>query len=100
MSVLHARERVANLDEGEADAGDGTIELKLQTKDRKVQPVMIKIESTDKMEKVMEKFCAESGMERTKLKFFFDGEQLQPGETAEDLDLEGGECIDVHVNEK
>lgn len=100
VSVLHAREKVANVVEDEGETGDGTIELKLQTKDRKVQPVMIKIESTDKMEKVMDKFCAESGMERTKLKFFFDGEQLQPGDTAEDLDLEGGECIDVHVNDK
>ena len=100
VSVLHARERVANVVEAGEEAEDDSIELKLQTKDRKVQPVTIKIEPTDKMEKVMEMFCASSGMVRAKLKFYFDGEQLQPGESAEDLELEGGECIDVHVSDK
>lgn len=99
VSVLLARERVAAVDGGTGD-GDGSMELKLQTKDRKVAPVMIKVEPGDKMEAVMEKFCATSGMERTKLKFFFDGEQLDPESTAEDLELEGGECIDVHVSDK
>jgi hypothetical protein len=33
------------------------------------------------------------------LKFSFDGELLNPNETPVDLDLEGGECIDLYISE-
>ena len=83
---------------GGANVGD--IELKLQTKDRRNQPVMVKISSSDTMETVIEKYLKETGLERSKVTFFFDGELLNEGDTAQDLDLEGGESIDVHENEK
>jgi len=93
VSVLYGRERVVV--EGAKD--EGTMQVKLQTKDRRVQPVLVDLRPTDKMETVMAKFCVQSGLERKKLKFFFDGEQLNGDITAEDLELEGGECLDVHV---
>ena len=31
------------------------------------------------------------------LRFYFDGEDLEACDTSETLDLEGGECIDVHL---
>eukprot|EP00088_Acartia_fossae_P019936 TRINITY_DN2166_c0_g1_i13.p1 TRINITY_DN2166_c0_g1~~TRINITY_DN2166_c0_g1_i13.p1 ORF type:complete len:421 (+),score=109.42 TRINITY_DN2166_c0_g1_i13:47-1264(+) len=80
-------------------AGDCTdsdvIELKVQTKDRKGS-VNIKIRMFEKMEELMNKYSQIKNIDLTKLKFFFDGEALDPEETAETLDLEGGECIDVH----
>ena len=104
VSVLHARAKVNTVDEeGDtptAGASVGGIELKLQTKDRRAQPVTVRIEAADKMELVIQKYCEETKLGKDKVKFFFDGEQLNPNETAEDLDLEGGECIDVHVIEK
>ena len=45
----------------------------------------------------MNKYSEETGIERNKLKFYFDGEELQGGDSAEDLELEGEECFDVHV---
>ena len=103
VSVLHARAKVITVDDdGDtacAPSADG-VELKLQTKDRRAQPVTVKIAASDKMEVVIQKYCEETKLEKEKVKFFFDGEQLNPDETAEDLDLEGGECIDVHVIEK
>ena len=102
VSVLHARVKVVTVEEDGEEAGRGEqgIEVKLQTKDRRAKHVTLRIEPQDKMETVMEKFCQESELERAQVKFFFDGELLNPDETAEDLELEGGECIDVHVNEK
>ena len=101
VSVLHARAKVISVDDsGDSPSVVGGIELKLQTKDRRAQPVTVKIEASDKMEVVIQKFCEETKLDKEKVKFFFDGEQLNPEETAEDLDLEGGECIDVHVTEK
>ena len=93
VSVLYGRGRVV----AEGTKEEGTIQVKLQTKDRRAQPVLLDIRSTDTMETVMDKFSSQAGLDRGKLKFFFDGEQLEGDVTAEDLELEGGECIDVHV---
>lgn len=98
VSVLNARRKVVSATIG-ASAANSKIEIKLQTKDRRAQPVMISIEASDTMLTLMEKFCQESGLEKSKVKFFFDGEQLNETDTAEDLELEGGECMDVHVIE-
>ena len=101
VSVLHARAKVISVDDpDDSPSVVSGIEIKLQTKDRRAQPVTVKIDASDKMEVVILKFCEETKLDREKVKFFFDGEQLNPDETAEDLDLEGGECIDVHVIDK
>jgi len=93
VSVVYGRGRVIT----EEGKDEGTIRVKLQTKDRRAQPVMLDIMPTDKMETVMDKFSSQAGLDRDKLKFFFDGEVLDGSSTAEDLELEGGECIDVHM---
>ena len=49
------------------------------------------------MKEVMDKYIQKIGTSREKVKFFFDGEELEESQTAEDLDMEGGECIDVHL---
>ena len=74
------------------------IELRLQTKDRRSPPVILKIRSTDKMGLVVEQYVEKTEVARDKLKFFFDGEELEEEETAKDMDMEGGECIDVHIS--
>ena len=93
VSVLYGRGRVITEDAKDEE----TIQVKLQTKDRRAQPLLLDIRPTDIMDTVMEKFSSQSGLNRSKLKFFFDGEVLDGSSTAEDLELEGGECIDVHV---
>jgi len=93
VSVVYGRGRVITEDA----KNEGTIQVKLQTKDRRAQPVLLDIMPTDIMETVMDKFSSQVGLDRDKLKFFFDGEVLDGSSTAEDLELEGGECIDVHV---
>lgn len=92
-TVLQARPRVVV--EGDKDE---FIELRLQTKDRRSPPVVLKLRSTDKMALVVEQYVEKTGVARDKLKFFFDGEELDEDETAEDMEMEGGECIDVHVS--
>ena len=62
-------------------------------------PVLLDITPTDNMETVINKFSAQAGIERSKLKFFFDGETLEGNDTAEDLELEGSECSYIHVIE-
>jgi hypothetical protein len=74
------------------------MELKVQRKGCK-QPILIRISKTQKMRVLMLK-CAEClDVPVEKLKFSFDGESLNPNETPLDLDMEGGECIDVYISE-
>ena len=49
---------------------------------------------------VIEKYCEQTKMEKTQVKLFFDGEMMQPDMVASDFDLEGGECVDVHCDNK
>jgi len=92
-SVLQGRVRVAV----EGETPQGGIELRLQTKDRRSQAVLITIFPTEQMKVVMDKYIQKSGIGREKVKFFFDGEELEENQTAEELEMEGGECIDVHI---
>ena len=59
-----------------------------------------RIKSTDSMGTVIEKYCEQTKMEKTQVKLFFDGEMMQPDMVASDFDLEGGECVDVHCDNK
>lgn len=90
-TVLHGRARV------EQGVEQGGIQLRLQTKDRRAQPVILHVRPTDKMSVVVDKFIEQAKVQRDSVKFFFDGEQLNVDQTAEELDMEGGECIDVHL---
>lgn len=92
-SVLQGRVRVAV----EGEIPQGGIELRLQTKDRRSQAVLVTIFPSEQMKEVMDKYVQKSGISREKVKFFFDGEELEEDQTAEELEMEGGECIDVHI---
>ena len=81
----------------EGETPPGGIELRLQTKDRRSQAVLVTIFPTEQMKEVMDKYVQKSGISREKVKFFFDGEELEENQTAEELEMEGGECIDVHI---
>ena len=74
---------------------DPRISLKCQTHDRK-STVMIKMKADEKMRILMKRYSEEKKVPLKKLKFKFDGENLDPNATPDSLDLEGGECIDVY----
>ena len=101
LSLLSARAKVVIVEENAVGSGDGSIEVKLQTKDRRAQPVLVRLQLTDKMQTVIDKFCEQSNTDKDRVKVFFDGDQLNPEELAgADLELEGGECFDVHISDK
>lgn len=69
------------------------VELKVQMKDRK-HPLKIYLRLTDTMNILMYKCAEELKVPSSTLKFYFDGDLIKPNDTAESLQLEGGECID------
>ncbi|XP_022115350.2 uncharacterized protein LOC110993401 [Pieris rapae] len=75
--------------------GNG-IELKFQCQNVK-KPFIIRVQKEDKFQTAMLK-CSEYFEKPFKtLKFVFDGDAIQGSMTPEELELEGGECIDVKV---
>jgi len=90
-TIFKARSRKEDSKTKEAPS----IELKVQTKDRRAS-VNIKLSMVDKMSVLMEKYSQMKNVEMSTLKFYFDGEELDAEETCHSLELEGGECIDVH----
>ncbi|KAJ9583296.1 hypothetical protein L9F63_022350 [Diploptera punctata] len=80
----------------EAALSEDELELKVQRKGCK-EHLPIRFLKTQKMKIFMLK-CAELlELPIEKLKFSFDGETISSNDTPVDLDLEGGECIDLHV---
>ena len=52
---------------------------------------------TDHLQKAMTAFASALGISITKLKFTFDGDPIKPTQTAEELDMENDDCIDVRI---
>ena len=93
VTVIHARTKILTTEEAEKEL----LEVKLRTVDKRASEVLVKIKPTDTMETLMNNYSQQTGIQRAKLKFSFDGEELESGATAEDLDLEGGELVEVKV---
>ena len=51
---------------------------------------------TDPLKKAMDAFAKEMGVS-VKLSFSFDGDPISPTQTAEDFDMEDGDCIDARL---
>jgi len=85
--------------ENEEQSNEGKIELKFQS-DRRRGAEMIWVAKDERFEGIMARYAAKAGVDLAALKFLFDGEPLGRLDTPLDLDLEGGECIDVHVDAK
>eukprot|EP00884_Botryococcus_braunii_P023387 jgi/Botrbrau1/9732/Bobra.0388s0024.2 len=79
---------------------DEKVTLKLVTKARQEQ--QMRIRSTDPFSKLFDKYrelAVEKGWasDSSKLKFIFDGDEIQGSDTTIDLDMENGVVIDVHI---
>ncbi|XP_018337013.1 PREDICTED: uncharacterized protein CG4449 isoform X1 [Trachymyrmex septentrionalis] len=71
--------------------------IKVQTANKK-QSLIIPLKK-DEAFKTLFANCAEQlGVKENNLKLYFDGEQINPSDTPESLDLEGEACIDLHIS--
>ena len=76
---------------------DGTIRLKIQSLDSKTGKfIVVKVKPDAPLSEMMATAAEEMAVEdRSKLIFRFDGDVIDPGSTAEDLDMEDDDCVDV-----
>ncbi|KAL7423615.1 SUMO protein smt3 [Cryptotrichosporon argae] len=57
--------------------------------------VFFKIKKTTKLNKLKAAYADRVGQDPAAIRLLFDGDRIQDGQTAADLDLEDGDCIDV-----
>ena len=81
-----------------ASSNENTLEFKVQSRNRNSQ-VVISIRPEDPMKVLMQKYADAVGIDLSKLRFKFDGDQLEEDDTPLTLELEGGECIDAFSQE-
>lgn len=74
---------------------NNTIQLKFQCSTRR-GVLLINVNKYDKLATALQEYSRKKKIPLQNLRFMFDGEKLDPSETAITLDLEGGECIDVY----
>ena len=77
-------------------SNENMIELKVQSRNKGSQ-VMISLRPADPMTVLFEKYAEATSTSLNKMTFKFDGEIIEEDDTPTSLDLEGGECIDVHI---
>lgn len=73
-----------------------SINIKIQTKDQK-KSLNLYIKKGQKIKVLIMKCAEQLKISEDKIKLQFDGEPVHPNETPESLDLEGGECFDMHI---
>lgn len=80
----------------EEEDEENTIEIKVQGNDPDSKKTF-KSTKTDPLDKLMADYCEFRKLPRSRLKFFFDGDELKGSETPEQLDMENEDVIDVRV---
>ncbi|KAL3858024.1 hypothetical protein ACJMK2_012640 [Sinanodonta woodiana] len=70
------------------------IELCVQSHNRR-NKVFIKVDKRNALEKLVKLYADKVNVDSSKLKFFFDGEEMDITQTPVSLDIENGDCIDV-----
>ncbi|XP_077288830.1 DNA repair protein Rad60 isoform X2 [Arctopsyche grandis] len=99
-SVTHIAEQSAKKYDAPSDALAAAMHkklvIKLRSKEMK-NAFEVMIGKNQKLSVAMVKFSEEIEVPLSRLKFYFDGDLVDSESTPVSLDLEGGECLDVHV---
>lgn len=77
------------------DEDPDVISLMIQGKDPGKSRITLKMRNHETMERVMRVYAGRMGLVYGRLGFSFDGEEIGAEDTAQDLELEDGYCIDV-----
>lgn len=76
---------------------DDICNIKVQTANKK-KSLTIPLRRNQKFKALFVNCAQQLDLNEGSLKFYFDGEQIDPADTPESLDLEGEACIDLHIS--
>ncbi|KAI9888525.1 MAG: hypothetical protein M1814_006859 [Vezdaea aestivalis] len=58
--------------------------------------VFFKIKRQTPLKKLMDAFCERQGKAPTSVRFLFDGTRVMQSDSPESLDMQDGDCLEVH----
>jgi len=58
--------------------------------------VFFKIKRSTQLKKLMDAFCERQGKSPASVRFLFDGSRVQPTDSPDTLDMQDGDCLEVH----
>ncbi|KAF1356849.1 ubiquitin-related domain-containing protein [Delphinella strobiligena] len=58
--------------------------------------VFFKIKRTTQLKKLMDAFCERQGKTPASVRFLFDGQRVNPTDNPDSLDMQDGDCLEVH----
>jgi len=61
--------------------------------------VYFKIKRSTPLRKLMDAYCKKQGINRTSVRFHFDGRRIEDDKTAEDYEMEDDDVIDAMVEQ-
>lgn len=76
---------------------ENTCSIKIQTANKK-QSFTILHERNQQFKMLLTGCAKQLDIKESSLKLYFDGEQIDPRDTPESLDLEEEACIDLHIS--
>ncbi|CAJ2513459.1 Uu.00g015780.m01.CDS01 [Anthostomella pinea] len=77
----------------EAPAGGEHLNIKVTDNNNEV---FFKIKRSTKLEKLMTAFCERQGKNVASVRFLFEGQRVQAGDTPDSLEMNDGDTLEVH----
>jgi small ubiquitin-related modifier len=78
---------------------DGVAHINLTVKNQDGSEMHFKIKRNTKLDKLMNVYCQRQSIARTAIRFLFDGQQIQPDQTPDELHMEDGDAIDAMMHQ-
>jgi hypothetical protein len=73
--------------------------INIKVKDMNEGETFFKIKPTTKVSKVMETFCQRHAMDRTGVRFLFEGSRIQDDDTPASLEMDDGDMIEAMIEQ-
>jgi len=74
-------------------------QLSLKVKDQEGGEVTFKVKPSTRFEKILEAYCKKKAVDKTTVRFLFDGQRLTDLQTPEEIGMEEGDCIDCVIQQ-
>ena len=73
--------------------------ITLKVRSQEGNELVFKIKKNTELKKLMDNYCSRLGITATSWRFIYDGERIKPNNTAEELQMEDGDEIDVMLEQ-
>eukprot|EP00994_Dinema_validum_P004992 NODE_3085_length_599_cov_864.069091_g2582_i0.p2 GENE.NODE_3085_length_599_cov_864.069091_g2582_i0~~NODE_3085_length_599_cov_864.069091_g2582_i0.p2 ORF type:complete len:103 (-),score=22.76 NODE_3085_length_599_cov_864.069091_g2582_i0:212-520(-) len=98
MCFLGSNETCRSDDQAPKTEGDSQ-QISIKVVNAEGAEVYFKIKRSTPLRKLMDAYCKKQGINRTSVRFHFDGRRIEDEKTAEDYEMEDDDVIDAMVEQ-